>query len=455
MNKKHFDKQLSDDLYIEAEADANLFSLKCLMVLCFFVVLSEILNEIGMFEIPLTFMRISSAIEAVILAVPLIVFLVHDKWLKKPDSILKKKQLKHIILTTTYISIGLMCSTLSFHAVILLAIPPLIAAQYKNQKGLFTRVVIATVILVFVGVYGSFFFGTVDRNLIRSDLTDEELESIATRFEIATSKRMLELFTHYVIPRLLCVIAIALLVFGITHRNAKMLEKQIELDKKVNEEIKNLAKLQSRVIDVLATLIETRDVGTGEHVIRTKRYVSMIANELRKHDKYKDQLTDDEIMRIENAAPLHDVGKIVVSDTILLKPGKLTPEEFDAMKVHTTKGRKVIRDIFAGMENEEFLRVAEQIAMYHHEKWNGCGYPEGLKGEDIPLSARIMAVADVFDALVSVRVYKKAVPPEEALNIMMEESGSHFDPDIMEIVNANLRDELIRVSQLPLNKVSQ
>lgn len=451
MNKKHLKER--EALYIEAEADANMFNLKCLMVLCIFVVLAEILNEIGVFEIPLTFMRISSVIEAVILAVPLIAFLVHDKILKKPDSILKKRQFKHIILSTTYISIGLMCTTLAFHAVILLAIPPLVAAQYKNQKGMFTGVIIATVILVFVGVYGSFFFGTIDRNLIRSDLTDEELESIASRFEIATSKRMFELFTHYVVPRLLCVIAIILLVFGVTHRNAKMLEEQQKLNERIQEEIQRTNKLQRHVIDALATMIETRDVGTGEHVTRTKRYVQIIANELKNYDKYKDYLTEDKVSLIVNAAPLHDVGKIVVSDTILLKPGKLTPEEFDAMKVHTTKGGEIVHEIFANMGNEEYLHTAEQIAVAHHERWNGTGYPKGLKGEEIPLPARIMAVADVFDALVSVRVYKDAIPPEKALDIMMEESGTHFDPDIMKIVDEKLRGELIRVAQLPLSEV--
>ena len=165
--------------------------------------------------------------------------------------------------------------------------------------------------------------------------------------------------------------------------------------------------------------------------------------------RFRESLSDADIDRIENAAPLHDVGKIAVSDTILLKPGRLTPEEFDAMKVHTTKGGNMIKTLFDGMKDAEFLRTAEEIAVSHHEKWNGLGYPDGKKGEDIPLSARIMAVADVYDALVSCRVYKPAMKPEAALDIMFEESGSHFDPAIMEAVG-RIRQELIDAANAPV-----
>lgn len=451
--KQNSEVQVNESVYIAAEKDANIFNLNCLAILCVFAIISEILSELGVFSVPLIVMRISTVFAFVSFSTPLFVFEFFKRIKKDDGKILEREKFKYLIITSTYIGIGILCVTLSFHAIILLAIPPLVAAQYKGQKNLYVWIMLATLLLVPIGVYGSFFLGTVDRNFVKGMITDEEFLILANRITIATSQRMWELFIHYALPRLFGVIAIVLLVFGITQRNGKMLKKQAELDNKVNMEMQRITKMQSHVIDILATLIETRDVGTGEHVIRTKKYVGIIANELRKHDKFASILTNEEITRIENAAPLHDVGKIVVSDTILLKPGKLTPEEFDMMKIHTTKGGKVIRDLFADIEDEEFLRTAEQIAMYHHEKWNGAGYPKGLKGEEIPLPARIMAVADVFDALVSVRVYKKAIPASEALDIMMEESGTHFDPEIMKIVNENLRDELIRVSQLPLSKI--
>lgn len=443
---------IRESLYIEAEADANAFNLKCLAILSFISILSEILNEIGLFKVPLLVMRLSVVLATVLFSLPLAIFLIHDKALRKEQSLLNKGSFKHLIITSAYLGTGIICVTLSFHAVILLAIPPLIAAQYRNQKNLFIAMMIATLVLVPVGVYGSFFLGSTDRNFIKGMMSEEEFSILANRLTLATSTRMMELLLHYVIPRLFCVIAIVLLVSGITKRNGNMLQKQAELDHKVKQEMERLTKMQRHVIDSLTTLIENRDVGTGEHVVRTRRYVHIIASALREHEKYKNLLNEDVVNIYEQAAPLHDVGKIVVSDTILLKPGKLTPEEFEAMKVHTVKGGKVIRDIFAGMEDEQFLRTAEQIAMFHHERWDGTGYPQGLKGEEIPLPARIMAVADVYDALVSVRSYKKSIEPSEALNIMMSESGTHFDPDIMQVVE-KLRDKLVQEATLPLEQV--
>ncbi len=453
MNNKDYEKKQTEDiLYIEAEADANRFNLRCLFVLCLFVLISEVLNEIGVFKVPVVVMRVCTLIDFVLLSIPLIVFLIHDRVKKSKKKILENELFKHLIITSTYLGIAIVCVALSFHAVILVAIPPLVAAQYHTDKKLFTWVMIVSFLLVFVGVYGSFFLGTADRNFIKGMMSEEDFAILSNRISLATSSRMLELFTHYVLPRIFGVNAIILLVFGITRRNGDMLKKQVELDKKVNQEMEQLTKMQGHVIDALATLIETRDIGTGEHVVRTKRYVKMIAERLKQDDKYKDILSDEEIVRFENTAPLHDVGKIVVSDTILLKPGKLTSEEFEKMKVHTVKGGKVIRDIFSNMEDDDFLHTAEQIAMYHHERWDGTGYPQGLKGEEIPLSARIMAIADVFDALVSVRVYKKSIPPKEALEIMMSESGTHFDPDIMKIVE-KMGDELFKESMTPFEEM--
>lgn len=444
----------NESLYIEAEADANRFNLWCLAILCFIVILAEILNEIGIFRAPVPVMRLSAALSVILFSVPLIVYFINDKLMHKNTSIIENTAFKYLIIVIVYIGIGLICVTLSFHAIILLAIPPLIAAQYRNQKGLSIWIMIVTLLLVPVGVYGSFFLGTTDRNFVKGMMSDEEFAVLANRIRLATSQRMWELFIHYTLPRLFGAVAIVLLTSGITRRNRKMVEKQMELNQKVKQEMEHITKIQRHVIDSLATLIETRDIGTGEHVVRTKRYVRMIADRLRQCGKYKDILTEDEIERIENAAPLHDVGKIAVSDTILLKPGKLTAEEFEKMKTHTVKGKGMIEDIFTGMGDELFLQTAEQIAVSHHEKWDGSGYPEGLKGDDIPLPARIMAVADVYDALVSVRVYKPSVSPDDALDIIISESGTHFDPVIISVVK-DMRKELKNTALLPFDEIKK
>ena len=157
------------------------------------------------------------------------------------------------------------------------------------------------------------------------------------------------------------------------------------------------------------------------------------AENAEKDGVYTDIIDEHFISLLYSLAPLHDVGKIVVSDQILKKPGKLTPEEFEEMKKHASAGGKVVRQILSGITDDEFIDFASDIATYHHEKWDGSGYPEHLSGDKIPLSARIMAIADVYDALTSERCYKKAMSPEKAFTIIQEESGTHFDPKLVEV----------------------
>ena len=181
---------------------------------------------------------------------------------------------------------------------------------------------------------------------------------------------------------------------------------------------------------VLADIVESRDSFTGNHVKHTAAYSRIIMNQLRKEGIYTDQLTDDFVENVEHSAPLHDIGKITIPDAILNKPGRLTEEEFEKMKTHSMAGKEIISHASDAVAESTYLDEAENLAAYHHEKWNGTGYPTGLSGEDIPLSDRIMAVADVFDALVSKRSYKEGFPIEKALAIIREGSGSHFDPNI-------------------------
>jgi response regulator RpfG family c-di-GMP phosphodiesterase len=181
-------------------------------------------------------------------------------------------------------------------------------------------------------------------------------------------------------------------------------------------------------------MVESRDQNTGEHVRKTAAYTGVIMRQLRKAHIYEDQLTDEYIEDVMHSAPLHDVGKIQVPDAILNKPGRLTDEEFAIMKTHTTAGSDIIQSAISMVSEDDsgYLIEARNLAHYHHEKWNGSGYPDGLSGTDIPLSARIMAVADVFDALVSKRSYKDGFPFEKAMTIIEEGRGSHFDPAIVD-----------------------
>ncbi len=189
--------------------------------------------------------------------------------------------------------------------------------------------------------------------------------------------------------------------------------------------------MQSKTIEGMAGLVESRDGETGLHVKNTAYYVEIIARKMAESEKYKEILIPEYIDLLKRFSPLHDIGKIVVSDTILLKPGRLSEEEFEKMKLHTVEGGSIIESILGDIETPENVKIARDIAACHHEKWDGSGYPSGLSGTDIPLPARIMSVADVFDALISKRCYKKAFPVETAFEMISEARGTQFDPDVV------------------------
>ncbi|PLX50681.1 MAG: two-component system response regulator [Desulfobulbaceae bacterium] len=183
----------------------------------------------------------------------------------------------------------------------------------------------------------------------------------------------------------------------------------------------------------LAVLAETRDNETGAHITRTRKYVRSLAEHLAGTTEFADQFNDEIIDLLDKSAPLHDIGKVGVPDSILLKPGKLTAEEFEEMKKHTTYGRDALvaaEQVLGADTQNTFLSYAKEIAYCHHEKWDGSGYPQGLQGVEIPLSARLMALADVYDALISKRVYKEAFSHDKAVAIIRRGEGSHFDPAI-------------------------
>ena len=200
----------------------------------------------------------------------------------------------------------------------------------------------------------------------------------------------------------------------------------------------NALKMQNGLIVLMADMVENRDSDTGDHIQKTASYVQIIMEGLRRNGYYTDTLTPEYMDYVIRSAPLHDVGKIRIPDAVLNKPGKLTKEEFDIMKTHSAIGEEIIDKAINTVEGGSYLKEARNMAAFHHERWDGKGYPEGLQGEDIPLSARIMAVADVFDALTSKRVYKPAFPLQEALNIIEEGKGTQFDPKCVEVFMAAL-----------------
>ncbi len=209
-------------------------------------------------------------------------------------------------------------------------------------------------------------------------------------------------------------------------------DKNLFLEAEVERRTAHVRAIQDVTIMALASLAETRDNETGSHILRTQHYVRALAEELRHHPRFADFLTDGVIDLLYKSAPLHDIGKVGIPDAILLKPGKLTAEEWEIMKTHATLGSDSLARAEDRLDGDtpSFLRFAREIADAHHEKWDGSGYPRGLKGEEIPVSARLMALADVYDALISRRVYKEPMSHEQAVAIILDGRGRHFDPDV-------------------------
>lgn len=271
-----------------------------------------------------------------------------------------------------------------------------------------------------------------------------DLDDMAENDIIASQKAMEQAVKLSIVIRVLVAIVVAAfflvciyLCFKIADSQEKYkqsLEQElVEKNKAIMEHNQKMLRLQDGIIYGMANLIESRDGETGEHVKRTSAYVGMIARAAQKQGLYASILTDEYIERLTKVAPLHDVGKIEVPDQILKKPGKLTEEEFEEIKKHATAGGKIIKEVFENIEDVDYIKMASDVASYHHEKWNGQGYGKGLKEEEIPLSARIMAIADVFDALISKRRYKEAFSLDKAFAIIDESAGSHFDPKLAQV----------------------
>jgi putative two-component system response regulator len=231
------------------------------------------------------------------------------------------------------------------------------------------------------------------------------------------------------------------------HRAQQQLADQnLLLEERVKERTVELTRTKDVAIFCMATLAETRDYETGQHILRTQNYIKVLAEHLRNHPRFCDYLQNNgTIEMLSKTSPLHDIGKVGVPDRILLKPGKLDPDEWEVMKKHAEYGHNALLRAEQELGSTDFLQMAREIAFTHHERWDGTGYPQGLKGTDIPISGRLMAIADVYDALISKRVYKDAYTHEKAVDIVKQSAGSHLDPDIVDAF-LQLEDKFLEIT---------
>jgi putative two-component system response regulator len=216
-----------------------------------------------------------------------------------------------------------------------------------------------------------------------------------------------------------------------THLNLSSLRSKLEYQSMVEKKVREVAKAQQATIFALAKLAEQRNDDTGTHLERVREFCSLLAQQLAMDSPYADHISEDFIDCIYHASPLHDIGKVAIPDSVLLKPGKLTPEEFEIMKSHTIIGAETMQTVFNMYADNSFIGMGIEIALYHHERWDGSGYPDRLVGKNIPLTARIMAVADCYDALRSDRCYRKGFDHEKVKKMLLEEGGTHFDPEVI------------------------
>ena len=389
----HQDNDALDNQYVD-----NIhvcFFLFCLAVL--------ILTELGLYsQTVLRQMRIGTAI--------MLVITIAIQILGRVPSLASSGKTKYGIIALTLIETLVFTSVLNFMALLVLCIPILVAMNYRSSKlAMFTAIGSAVCALLFPVIGLLFHTWAVDYfYMLIWCVTGEHGDKFPP-------------FIQELHPMMAALIFVGTLYFnqivGITYclrsadkRQERIHEKQIEI----------ITKSRDSMLAGMASVVENRDNNTGGHIKRTSEVVRILAGNLPMDDSFRDDII--------KAAPLHDLGKIAIPDSILNKPGRLTDTEFAFIKTHPQKGYEIVCTILSGLDDECLLRVAENIALYHHEKYDGHGYPKGLKGDEIPLEARIMAIADVYDALVSARCYKKPMSHEDACVIIRESMGTHFDP---------------------------
>lgn len=307
----------------------------------------------------------------------------------------------------------------------------------------------------FVFLIGILAFLVIDDNLYLSSffgflaciifiLLESFMPYVQPRYSLSESILLTFKILNVTLSVVLIFFVVLLFTYIVWNVEKNLKSKIVEKSNEADIQHKKNFELQESIIHSLASLVENRDSDTGEHIQRTSIYVEMIARRAFEKRLFPKEIDENFINRIKKAAPMHDIGKIVVPDSVLKKPGKLSPEEFSTMQIHTTEGSRIIHEILNVADDKEYIQMADDIATSHHERWDGHGYPYQLLETDIPLSARIMAVADVFDALVSPRCYKDPMPMEKAFDIIKEEAGTHFDPVIAELF-LEQKDEIAKV----------
>lgn len=405
-----------------SELNSNKFLIKCFIVTMVMLYITWILNLLNIFIVDSKIYFIAIIGCTLITAIASALSFILD---------INKGYVKYILLFLLTFDYSFITSCLTYHTTISLVFPIIFSAQYRSKRVVWYTYGITTISVIYATVFG-YYFGLCDANmfLYTATNTSEFVEQFDIN-DIVRNPDWFKYILYFSVPKILTILGAVPIVFHLNSVIDKRTQKLIETQQKNLNLSREIVDNQQNIIVSLASVIESRDQITGDHIRNTAKYVEFIVNKMIEKNIYKDELTNEYAMLVIEAAPLHDIGKIHIPDAILCKNGKLTDEEYTEMKKHTEYGLKILEKFGETITSINYLGIAKEVCLYHHERYDGKGYPKNLKATEIPLCARIMTVADVLDALLSKRQYKKAFSLEKTLSILKEESGKQFDPVVL------------------------
>ena len=422
MNQSLADKKKQIRIDMESEANRYLVGALLAIVLAMFVVF--ILNEFEIFELNKILVRACTIVSFATYAV-LSMIIRSKKFASSPS-------IKFVIMGTTIAMVFFIAVMLNINATLILVVPMLLATQYSSYS-ITLMAICGSVLSSFAAPVCAYLLKTWNYKFLSGYLETVCGISITGTGTAAytTWQSVGRILMFLGFPQVLAIMAIGVIILAITKSkiaNYKNQLRVLDLSEHLSAELDRVNQIKNHTIISFSDLIESRDSNTGDHVRRTSSVVNIMLSAMLADSEFKiDQNFAETVVKY---APMHDIGKIAIDDSILRKPGRLTADEYEIIKTHSVKSAEIIRRILEGVEDENNIQIAANLALYHHERPDGTGYPEGLKGSEIPLEARIMAIADVYDALVSERCYKKAMSFEEAFNVIEEGMGTQFDASL-------------------------
>lgn len=407
----------------ETERKPNRYASNVLGAVVAVIVVVCAMNELGIFQVHKALMRLCLA-AALAQYLLMLAIIRRPAWLERPSS-------KYIIMSMVLLLVLTVAVLLNIHAVLGFVLPLLLATQYRSRR-ISALALAGACFCCCVSPLLSYLLGTWSLNFLTGYI--ETFCRVTITAAPAPSDAWVALgriTLYWSLPQVLTLCAFGIILFSVTRSGIDSVRNQIQvldLSEDLQLQLRSIMDMQEKVLFSMSDIIESRDIETGGHVRRTSEVVRLLLEEMRKDPR--SGVTEEFCRNVVKSAPMHDLGKIAVPDAILRKPDKLTEAEFDIVKLHPDKSAEIIDQVLTGIEDEQLLAIAKNIARYHHERVDGRGYPQGLRGEEIPLEARVMAIADVYDSLVSERCYKAPIPCDEAFRTIEAAMGSQFDPGL-------------------------